>query len=80
MVQKGKFSACALLEFVKALNKVDFPTFGKPTIPQRKAHLFIIYSTGEIDSNFLSIKIVKELIMLFVIVSNSLLFFCVKIF
>jgi hypothetical protein len=36
IVQKGKFSACALLEFVKALNKVDLPTFGNPTIPHLK--------------------------------------------
>jgi hypothetical protein len=36
IVQKGKFSACALLEFVKALNKVDLPTFGSPTIPHLK--------------------------------------------
>ena len=33
IVQKGKFSAWALLEFVKALKSVDFPTFGNPTIP-----------------------------------------------
>jgi hypothetical protein len=32
MVQNGKFAACALA-FDKQLNKVDFPTFGKPTIP-----------------------------------------------
>jgi len=36
MVQNGKFSAWALLEFVKALNKVDLPTFGNPTIPHLK--------------------------------------------
>jgi hypothetical protein len=32
MVQKGKFALCALA-FDKQLNKVDFPTFGNPTIP-----------------------------------------------
>ena len=36
IVQNGKFSAWALLELVKALNKVDLPTFGKPTIPHLK--------------------------------------------
>jgi len=36
MVQNGKFPAWALLEFVKALNKVDLPTFGNPTIPHLK--------------------------------------------
>jgi hypothetical protein len=36
MVQKGKFADCALA-FDKQLNKVDFPTFGKPTIPHFKA-------------------------------------------
>jgi hypothetical protein len=35
MVQNGKFAACAL-EFDKQLNKVDFPTFGNPTIPHFK--------------------------------------------
>jgi hypothetical protein len=36
IVQKGKFAECALA-FDKQLNKVDFPTFGKPTIPHFKA-------------------------------------------
>ena len=40
IVQNGKFAACALLEFVNALNKVDLPTFGIPTIPHLK---LIIY-------------------------------------
>ena len=42
IVQNGKFAAWALLEFVKALNKVDLPTFGNPTIPHLK--LIICYS------------------------------------
>ena len=33
IVQKGKFAASAFFEAVKALNKVDFPTLGSPTIP-----------------------------------------------
>ncbi len=33
MVQKGKFSA-AIPDLVKALNRVDLPTFGRPTMPQ----------------------------------------------
>jgi len=33
MVQNGKFAAWAFLDFVKALKRVDFPTFGSPTIP-----------------------------------------------
>jgi hypothetical protein len=32
MVQKGKFAACALADEM-ALKSVDFPTFGKPTMP-----------------------------------------------
>jgi hypothetical protein len=32
-VQKGKFAAWAEAVLVSALNKVDLPTFGKPTIP-----------------------------------------------
>ena len=41
IVQNGKFSACALLELVKALNKVDFPTFGRPTMPHLKPMVFL---------------------------------------
>jgi hypothetical protein len=43
MVQNGKFAACAEAVLVSALNKVDLPTFGKPTIPIRKPmmHSFI---------------------------------------
>ena len=33
IVQKGKLAASAFLDAVKALNKVDFPTLGSPTIP-----------------------------------------------
>ena len=45
IVQNGKFAAWALLEFVSALNKVDLPTLGKPTIPHLKPiDLIIIYS------------------------------------
>src|SRR5690606_24802249 len=32
IVQKGKLALCALA-FDKQLNRVDFPTFGNPTIP-----------------------------------------------
>ena len=35
MVQKGKFSA-AIFDAVRALNRVDLPTLGKPTIPHFK--------------------------------------------
>src|SRR5690606_6934615 len=33
MVQKGKFSA-AIPDLVRALNRVDLPTLGRPTMPQ----------------------------------------------
>jgi hypothetical protein len=36
IVQKGKLAASAFFEAVKALNKVDLPTLGKPTIPHLK--------------------------------------------
>ena len=42
IVQKGKFAAWALLELVKALNKVDLPTFGKPTIPHLKLIIYYL--------------------------------------
>ena len=45
MVQKGKFSA-GIEDFVKALNSVDFPTFGSPIIPHLKP-MIILY--GEIS-------------------------------
>ena len=45
IVQNGKFAACALLDLVKALNKVDFPTFGRPIIPVLKPILFIPLSS-----------------------------------
>ena len=45
IVQKGKFAASAFLEAVKALNKVDFPTFGKPTIPHLNPIKTLIYFT-----------------------------------
>jgi hypothetical protein len=33
MVQNGKFSA-AMPDLVRALNRVDLPTLGRPTMPQ----------------------------------------------
>jgi hypothetical protein len=36
MVQNGKLAACALA-LLKQLKSVDFPTFGKPTIPHFRA-------------------------------------------
>ena len=33
IVQNGKFAASALFEAVSALNYVDLPTLGNPTIP-----------------------------------------------
>jgi hypothetical protein len=38
IVQNGKFALCAF-EFDKQLNKVDFPTFGNPTIPALISYL-----------------------------------------
>ena len=36
IVQKGKFADCAFA-LDKQLNSVDFPTFGRPTMPHFKA-------------------------------------------
>ena len=69
IVQNGKFSAWALLEFVNALNKVDFPTFGRPTMPHRKL-IYLLFMVLENNSNFLSNKIGKESVILFVMFSN----------
>ncbi|GHC59394.1 hypothetical protein GCM10007315_23870 [Gemmobacter tilapiae] len=40
MVQKGKFAACAAAVRVRALNRVDLPTFGRPTMPILKPMIF----------------------------------------
>lgn len=45
MVQKGKFAAWAFA-LLKALNKVDFPTFGKPTIPACNAIIQFLRCKG----------------------------------
>ena len=39
MVQKGKFSA-AIPDLVSALNRVDLPTLGRPTMPQLNPMVF----------------------------------------
>jgi hypothetical protein len=41
IVQKGKFAACALA-LLRQLKRVDFPTFGKPTIPHCKLMAFVL--------------------------------------
>jgi hypothetical protein len=33
IVQNGKFAACAAILATRALNNVDLPTLGNPTIP-----------------------------------------------
>jgi hypothetical protein len=42
IVQKGKFAACAAAVRVSALNSVDLPTFGRPTIPTLKPMDFLV--------------------------------------
>jgi hypothetical protein len=41
IVQNGKLAACAFA-LLKQLNKVDFPTLGKPTIPHCNA-IFLFF-------------------------------------
>ena len=43
IVQKGKLAASAFFEAVKALNKVDLPIFGSPTIPHLNPIKILIY-------------------------------------
>ena len=71
IVQKGKLAACALLEFVSALNSVDFPTLGSPTIPHLKL-IYLLFTVLENKSNFLSISIDIELIISLVIFSSCI--------
>jgi hypothetical protein len=40
IVQNGKLADCAFA-FDKQLNNVDFPTFGKPTIPHFNAIIYL---------------------------------------
>ena len=70
IVQNGKFSACALLELVNALNSVDLPTLGRPTIPHLKP-IYLLLTALEKRSNFLSIKIGKDSVIFFVIELSS---------
>ena len=42
IVQKGKLADCAFA-LLKQLNKVDFPTFGSPTIPHCKPIIYFIF-------------------------------------
>jgi len=48
IVQKGKFAASAAAVEVSALNNVDLPTLGRPTIPQLKPMSF---GPNSIDKN-----------------------------
>ena len=52
MVQNGKFSAAAICVLVSMLKKVDLPTFGSPTMPQRKFVPRRPISTGFSSSTF----------------------------
>ena len=79
IVQKGKFSACALLEFVNALNKVDFPTLGNPTMPHLNP-IYLLLTVLENKSNFLSIRIGIESIILTVVFDNSIFSSSLKLF
>jgi hypothetical protein len=45
IVQKGKLAACAFFDEVKALNSVDLPTLGSPTMPHLNPIQILIYLT-----------------------------------
>ena len=47
IVQKGKLAASAFFDAVSALNKVDFPTLGSPTIPHLNPIKILIYFAGK---------------------------------
>ena len=79
IVQNGKLAAWALLEFVKALNRVDLPTLGRPTIPHLRL-IYLLFTVLENRSNFLSSKIDIESIMLFTILSSSIFSSSLKLF
>ena len=69
IVQKGKFAAWALLEAVRALNKVDFPTFGNPTIPHLKP-IYLLFTVLENKSSFLSTNIDRDFVILSIITES----------
>ena len=79
IVQNGKLAASALLEFVKALNRVDLPTLGRPTMPHLRL-IYLLFTVLENRSNFLSSKIDIESIMLFTILSSSIFSSSLKLF
>jgi hypothetical protein len=56
IVQKGKLAACALA-FDKQLKSVDFPTFGKPTIPHCKP---IFQSIKLLNEQLIGLKAANE--------------------
>jgi hypothetical protein len=48
IVQNGKFADCALA-LDKQLKMVDFPTFGRPTIPHFNAILFYVFMCSKFN-------------------------------
>jgi len=46
IVQKGKFAAAAVAEAVSALNSVDLPTLGRPTMPQLNPTALVRHGFG----------------------------------
>ncbi|MFJ2467577.1 hypothetical protein, partial [Pseudomonas sp. NPDC087615] len=52
MVQKGKFSA-AIPDLVRALNRVDLPTLGRPTMPQLNP---LVFPLG-VESGLLAVQV-----------------------
>ena len=54
IVQKGKLAAWAFLEDVRALNNVDLPTLGKPTIPHLNPIKIFVHLAGKNINFFLN--------------------------
>ena len=54
IVQNGKFAASAFFEAVSALNNVDLPTFGNPTIPHLNPIKIFVHLAGKNINFFLN--------------------------
>ena len=69
--------AAKILLLVRALNKVDLPTFGSPTIPIDKLMIAIIAKYLRFIDDWVNISIMKNKAMIFISIPAAILFICV---
>ena len=69
--------AAKILLLVRALNKVDLPTFGSPTIPIDKLMIAIIAKYLRFIDDWVTISIMKNRVIIFISIPAVVLFICV---